>query len=45
MLVNKITEIFVKIDDLYLEFESNIQDHLLKSRSSQRIRKSNTILF
>jgi len=41
MLVDKITEIFVKIDDFYLEFESNIEDHLLKSGSSQRIRKSN----
>lgn len=40
MLIDKITEIFVKIDDFYIEFESSIQNHLLESGKAQRIRKS-----
>lgn len=40
MLVDKITEIFVEVDDFCLEFEEEIKQHLLDVNSKKRIRKS-----
>ena len=40
MLVDKITEIFVEVDDFCLEFEDEIKYHLLEGTAKKRIRKS-----
>jgi hypothetical protein len=40
MLIDKLTEIFVEVDDFCLEFDAEIRHHLLDGTSRKRIRKS-----
>jgi len=40
MLADKVTEIFVEIDDFCIDFEEDIRHHLLDGTSKTRIRKS-----